>query len=358
MPSLNVIPNDNLFYSLIGLSLFTLFLWYQGILASIFYFDKSYIFNVFPVPIIVFFLHSISNMFKSLQDLLTLLKRKFYFHYLYSFDKGEDSLKFFLGLSLRILDKTKYTPRIDFFRWLICIKLRPLFRSILSRVLTYLYNNPNMPSLYILISLKSLNSFTILLTNDTWQVLTEYPEMFLRKSMFCNTVTYWLFVFYYRVYMGLELQPKAREYKFFSTFLNFLKKKLINIYNNHRVSPKTRQSLWNFINEDFYKSFFFVKRFKKLNDLIWQDGFLIDFLQKKVVDKWLRGFIIYSANLFSERLLFDRVIRFYIDYVFRAISSISIYEFNSASSILLVNLQLVSNIFIIVTFLYIGLILF
>jgi hypothetical protein len=67
---------------------------------------------------------------------------------------------------------------------------------------------------------------------------------------------------------------------------------------------------------------------------------LIDFLQKKIVDKWLRGFVIYSANLFSERLLFDRVVRFYIDFIFRSISSLTVYEYNSASSVLLINLQL------------------
>lgn len=85
--------------------------------------------------------------------------------------------------------------------------------------------------------------------------------------------------------MGLEIQPKKKPNLFLFNLYQFLTKKVSQIYSNHRVSLKTRQTLYSFLNEDFYKSFFFVKRFKRLNDLIWQDGFLIDFLQKKVVDK-------------------------------------------------------------------------
>jgi hypothetical protein len=85
--------------------------------------------------------------------------------------------------------------------------------------------------------------------------------------------------------MGLEIQPDKKNKNNIFNFLLYLSKKLVSVYINNRVSLKTRQHSWNFLNEDFYKSFFFVKRFKKLNDLIWQDGFLIDFLQKKVVDK-------------------------------------------------------------------------
>ena len=51
----------------------------------------------------------------------------------------------------------------------------------------------------------------------------------------------------------------------------------------------------------------------KLTDFLWYDGFIIDFLQKKFIDKWVRYFVITSANIFNERLLFNFVIKFYID---------------------------------------------
>lgn len=60
---------------------------------------------------------------------------------------------------------------------------------------------------------------------------------------------------------------------------------------------------------------FFIKRYYYLNNLIWQDGYLIDFIQKKVLDRWTRTFIIYSGYLFSERYLFDSVTRIYIEFI-------------------------------------------
>jgi len=49
------------------------------------------------------------------------------------------------------------------------------------------------------------------------------------------------------------------------------------------------------------------------NELIWSDGFLIDFLQKKTVDLWIRKFVIYTGFLFSERLVFESIVRVYLD---------------------------------------------
>ena len=194
-----------------------------------------------------------------------------------------------MKLLLRIysyqISNIKYTPKIDFLRWLFYVQLHPKFKLHLGRFLIYLFNNPQLPAKYTWSYTKTLHALYILFTKDTFRVLTEYPEMFLRKAMFCNTVTFWLFVFFYRLFMGLEIQPKKKPNLFFFNLYHFLTKKVLQIYSNHRVSLKTRQTLYNFLNEDFYKSFFFVKRFKRLNDLIWQDGFLIDFLQKKVIDK-------------------------------------------------------------------------
>jgi hypothetical protein len=71
-----------------------------------------------------------------------------------------------------------------------------------------------------------------------------------------------------------------------------------------------------------------------LNDLIWQEGLLIDFLQKKITDNWIRRFLINSAYLFNERVLFDRFVRFYLDLIIWPLHTISIFEFNNVANTL------------------------
>lgn len=92
--------------------------------------------------------------------------------------------------------------------------------------------------------------------------------------------------------------------------------------------------------------------FLTLNELLWQDGFLIDFLQKKVADKWLRKFVIYSGYLFSERLMFDYVVRFYLDLVMWPTYNKSIYEFNTVSATLSMTLLLLMAFFLLITSFY------
>lgn len=340
-------------YSLI--TLFFLFLWYQGIFLAIISFNIKFLCLIFPIPLLFSILYNLNCLISYTLRLFFLAKKRFYFNYYDSYLWGENFLKNLIKVYSKKVDNLPYTPKIDVLRWLIYVKFYPIFKNFLGKLVIFFFKNYNLPSKLKLLFNNFMHSIYTLLTIDTLQVLTEYPEIFLRKAMFCNTVTFWLFIFYYRVFMGLEIQPKKVTKKPLLNLWFFLSKKALSIYNNNRVSLKTRQYFWNFLNEDFYKSFFFVKRFKKLNDLIWQDGFLIDFLQKKVVDKWIRGFVIFSGNLFSERLLFDNVVRFYIDSIFRSISSITIYEFNSASSILLVNLQLLLVIFLLVFLIFIGL---
>ena len=57
----------------------------------------------------------------------------------------------------------------------------------------------------------------------------------------------------------------------------------------------------------------FITLFYGRNETMWQDGFLLDFLQKKTADAWVRRFVIYTGFLFSERLVFDSVVRLYLD---------------------------------------------
>ena len=67
---------------------------------------------------------------------------------------------------------------------------------------------------------------------------------------------------------------------------------------------------------------------------MWQDGLLIDFLQKKVVDKWVRRFLVCSSYLYSERVIFKFVVRFYIDYVVWPSVNLSIFEYSNVSFVL------------------------
>ena len=124
------------------------------------------------------------------------------------------------------------------------------------------------------------------------------------------------------------------------------------------VSKATRVALWALLLSRVLDQLFFLNRYYRINDLIWQDGFLIDFLQKKVIDKWTRSFVIYSGYIFSERLLFDIVVRFYIDFVVWPGHSVSIYEFNSVAPTLVNTLFLLISFLLIFSLYYIALIAF
>ena len=94
---------------------------------------------------------------------------------------------------------------------------------------------------------------------------------------------------------------------------------------------------FNIIN-NFLINFFFLNKYYQLNELIWQEGFLFDFLQKKIIDNWLKKFIIYSANLFNERLVFDMIIKFYLNLIIWPLHKLFIFEFNNINWILYLNL--------------------
>lgn len=87
----------------------------------------------------------------------------------------------------------------------------------------------------------------------------------------------------------------------------------------------------------------FVSTFYIRNENVWQDGFLFDFLQKKTADAWVRRFVIYTGFLFSERLVFDSVVRVYLDNLIWPGHNKSIFETSNVSE------MLTSIIFILVT---------
>ena len=131
--------------------------------------------------------------------------------------------------------------------------------------------------------------------------------------------------------------------------------RVISSYNSWQIAKVT---LISGVLTNFIESFIFLRNYYILNDLIWQDGFLIDFLQKKVVDKWMRKFLIYSAYLFNERLVFDYVVRFYIDLIVWPTYRINIYEFNNVASTLLITLFLLIMLFLVFSLMYLFLLFF
>ena len=94
----------------------------------------------------------------------------------------------------------------------------------------------------------------------------------------------------------------------------------------------------------------FIPTFYVRNEYIWQDGFLFDFLQKKTADAWVRRFVIYTGFIFSERLVFDSVVRIYIDNLIWTLHNFSIFELNNVSEMLLSIIYLyVTMIFLLLT---------
>jgi len=108
----------------------------------------------------------------------------------------------------------------------------------------------------------------------------------------------------------------------------------------------------------FFEKTLFIKRYYLINDLMWQDGFLIDFLQKKVLDKWTRRFLILSAYLFNERLVFDALIKFYLDLVLWVGHRFVIFEFTNVASLLFTTFTTLIFLFLLFTLLYLSVFIF
>jgi hypothetical protein len=113
--------------------------------------------------------------------------------------------------------------------------------------------------------------------------------------------------------------------------MNFFK--LFYFYNYFTHNIKTIKYIY--INSFFYKTYFLINYYV-INELIWQEGFLIDFLQKKVTDNWIKKFLIFSSYLFNEKLVFDKLIRFYLDLIIWPMHKLFVFEVNNVSNVLFV----------------------
>ena len=93
-------------------------------------------------------------------------------------------------------------------------------------------------------------------------------------------------------------------------------------------------SFYRFKVQILNRTFQILPLYYRLTSLVWEDGLLIDFLQKKLLDKWIRQFLINSANIFNERLVFKFVVKFYIDLVLLPQSLYSYFEVTNVASLL------------------------
>ena len=102
------------------------------------------------------------------------------------------------------------------------------------------------------------------------------------------------------------------------------------------------------------KNFTFLPTYFKRNELLWVDGFIIDFLQKKSIDIFLRKFVIYTGFIFSERLVFDYLVRFYLDNLIWPLHYVNVFEFNNIREILSIIVFFYFNIFSLLILLFIS----
>ena len=111
----------------------------------------------------------------------------------------------------------------------------------------------------------------------------------------------------------------------------------MSVINYNFISRKWSQiksvTIFRFMSKTFFLSNYYL-----LNEKVWQEGLLIDFLQKKIVDNWVKKFLINSSYLFNERLLFEKIIRFYLDFIIWPLHKISIFEFNNVGGLLFINM--------------------
>ena len=119
--------------------------------------------------------------------------------------------------------------------------------------------------------------------------------------------------------------------------LNIINYKIISIYE---------------LNNYFLSYMYILNKFFYINDLFWQEGLFFDFLQKKIIDNWLKKFIIHSANLSNERLVFDKIIKFFLNLIIWPMHKIFIFDFNNIGNILFILIYLFILFFLIIFFNY------
>lgn len=114
----------------------------------------------------------------------------------------------------------------------------------------------------------------------------------------------------------------------------------------HRIIRFFKLFTLNFINKSS-----FLTTYYKRNELLWNDGLIIDFLQKKSADLFIRKFVIFTGFIFSERLVFETVVKVYIDNLVWPSHRVSIFESGNVSETLSFVLSL---LFFLIILLYLS----
>ena len=96
----------------------------------------------------------------------------------------------------------------------------------------------------------------------------------------------------------------------------------------------------------------FLTKFYHTNDLIWQEGLLVDFLQKKIVDNWVKRFLIRSSYLFNERFAFEKVTNFFLTALIWPMHTYFFFETRTIASLFWLNIFIFVGIFTIFSFFF------
>lgn len=134
-------------------------------------------------------------------------------------------------------------------------------------------------------------------------------------------------------------------------FLNILFKRYnVFFYNIKQINTD--------LNLSFLYKTMFIDRYYLFNDFIWQEALLIDFLQKKVINKWTQKFLVVSSYLFNERLVFDTIINFVLENFIWPLHKLFIFEFNNVANLLTFILFMFILIIFLLYFIYFVMFLF
>ena len=113
-------------------------------------------------------------------------------------------------------------------------------------------------------------------------------------------------------YMNICLYYKSKHLFFLNRIYSFIT--LTQFHKFYKQEPHSRLSnLLELIKLSIINKSSFVTTFYKRNELVWNDGLIIDFLQKKSADLFIRKFVIFTGFLFSERFVFEIVVKLYLD---------------------------------------------
>lgn len=98
----------------------------------------------------------------------------------------------------------------------------------------------------------------------------------------------------------------------------------------------------------------FLRVFYTRGVVAWVDGLLLDFVQKKTTDTWVRRYVVYTGFLLSEGFVFEAVVGLYLDLLVRPLHDTSTSEPLNVSSMVGTTLFLYLTLFLL-TFIVLAL---